>query len=87
MVLKSWVMLPQKLVKYIDFECFLSEKELYTLIAYKILIAVKQQKEINFSLFPLSVSYNFKEIDQVSLEEVKKILTAEKITLIPMQRW
>lgn len=82
LVLRSWVMLPQKLVRYIDFERFLSERELYTLIADKILTAVKQQKEINPSLFSLSISYNIKEIDQVSLEEVKKILTVEKITLI-----
>lgn len=64
LVLKSWVMIPQRLVSYIDFERFLSEKELYTLIADKILTAVKQQKEINPSLFSLSVSYNLKEIDR-----------------------
>lgn len=82
LVLRSWVMLPQKLVRYIDFERFLSERELYTLIADKILTAVKQQKEINPSLFSLSISYNIKEIDQASLEEVKRILIAGKITLI-----
>ncbi|EHD14755.1 hypothetical protein CIN_06870 [Commensalibacter intestini A911] len=30
----------------------------------------------------MSLFYNIKEIDHVSLEEVKKILTVEKITLI-----
>lgn len=80
--LNSWFIIPQKLAMYIDFTRFLNEKELYTLISDKIIMAVKKQKEINPSLFSLSISYNSKKIDSMIIEEIKKILAVEKVTLI-----
>lgn len=80
--LNSWFIIPQKLVSYIDFTRFLNEKELYTLISDKIIMAVKKQKEINPSLFSLSISYNSKKIDPMIIDEIKKILAVEKVTLI-----